>query len=106
MKEIVKDLIFGMPWYSYVTLFFVIAMTTTAFFLPPIAIVDKSILYTGALLLGFNWLMFVTINIPTFIEKGARIRATWGDKKIEIGKENKFENKDTDNEYDQDNQDS
>lgn len=96
MKDIVKDLIFGMPWYSYVTLFVVIALVITAFFLPPIAIIDKSVLYTGALLLGFNWLMFVTINIPTFIEKGARIRATWGDKKIEIGKENKIENKDTD----------
>lgn len=96
MKEIVKDLIFGMPWYSYVTLFVVIGMMITAFFLPPIAIIDKSILYASSILLGSNWLMFVTINIPTFIEKGARIRATWGDKKIEIGKENKIENKDTD----------
>lgn len=87
MKEIVKDLIFGMPWYSYVTLFVVIGMMITAFFLPPIALIDKSILYASSILLGSNWLMFVTINIPTFIEKGARIRATWGDKKIEIGKE-------------------
>lgn len=96
MKDIVKDLIFGMPWYCYITLFVVIGMIITAFFLPPLAIVDKSVLYAASILLGSNWLMFVTINIPTFIEKGARIRATWGDKKIEIGKENKIENKDTD----------
>ena len=96
MKDIVKDLIFGMPWYSYVTLFVVICLIVTAFFLPPIAIIDKSVLYAGALLLGSNWLMFVTINIPTFIEKGAKIRAKWGDKTIEIGKENNFENNDND----------
>lgn len=98
MKDIVKDLIFGMPWYCYVTLFVVIALLITAFFLPPLAIVDSSVLYGGALLLGFSWLMFVTINIPQFIEKGARIRATWGDKKIEIGKDkNNNEQNDTDN---------
>lgn len=96
MKDIVKDLIFGMPWYCYVTLFVVMALIITAFFLPPISVIDKSVLYAASILLGSNWLMFVTINIPTFIEKGARIRATWGDKRIEIGKENKFENNDND----------
>ena len=96
MKDIVKDLIFGMPWYCYVTLFVVMTLIITAFFLPPISVIDKSVLYAASILLGSNWLMFVTINIPTFIEKGARIRATWGDKRIEIGKENKFENNDND----------
>lgn len=98
MKDLVKDLIFGMPWYCYVTLFFALALTITAFFLPPISIIDKSVLYACALVLGWSWMMFVTINIPTFIEKGARIRATWGDKKIEIGKDkDNNEQNDTDN---------
>ena len=37
-------------------------------------------------MLGWSWLMFVTANIPTFIEKGAKIRAKWGDKSIEVSK--------------------
>lgn len=96
MKDIVKDLVFGMPWYCYVTLFVVMGLIITAFFLPPVSIIDKSVLYAASILLGSNWVMFVTINIPTFIEKGAKIRAQWGNKTIEIGKENNFENNDND----------
>jgi len=100
MKDIVKDLIFGMPWYCYVTLFVVIALLVTAFFLPPLAIIDSSVLYSGALLLGFSWLMFVTINIPQFIEKGAKIRAKWGDKSIEVSSGKEDNNKELLEEYD------
>lgn len=100
MKDIVKDLIFGMPWYCYVTLFVVIALLVTAFFLPPLAAIHSSVLYSGALLLGFSWLMFVTINIPTFIEKGAKIRAKWGDKSVEISSGKEDNNKELLEEYD------
>lgn len=100
MKEIVKDLIFGLPWYCYVVLFVVVALVTTAFFLPPLAIVDKSVLYCAALLLGWCWLMFVTANIPTFIEKGAKIRAKWGDKSIEVSSGKEDNNKELIEEYD------
>lgn len=86
MKEMAKDLVFGLPWYCYAVLVVVAALLITAFILPPVAIIDKSVLYCAALMLGWSWLMFVTANIPTFIEKGAKIRAKWGDKSVEISK--------------------
>ena len=90
----VKDLVFGLPWYCYAVLVVVAALLVTAFVTPPMWIIDSSVLYAAALLMGYSWVMFVTANITTFIEKGAKIRAKWGDKSIEVSKadEDKKEN--------------
>ena len=86
MAEMVKDLVFGLPWYCYAVLVVVICLILVAFCTPPMWIIDSSVLYSAALLLGYSWVMFVTANITTFIEKGAKIRAKWGDKSIEVSK--------------------
>ena len=36
--------------------------------------------------MGFTWLLYTTANIPEFIERGAKIKASYGDAQIEIGK--------------------
>ena len=93
MSELVKDAFVGMPWYLYLILILCFGLLIASFIVPPLGTISPSVLQGAALILGFTWLLYTTANIPTFIERGAKIKASWKDASIEIGrkKENKEE---------------
>lgn len=93
MSELVKDAFIGMPWYLYLILVLCFGLLVASFIVPPLGTISPSVLQGAALILGGTWLFYVTVNIPVFIEKGAKIKASWKDASIEIGrkKENKEE---------------
>lgn len=86
MAEDIKDLFIGMPWYMYLLLMLAFGLMVVSFILPPVGAIAPSVLQGIAIILGFAWLFYTTANIPTFIERGAKIKASYGNAKIEIGK--------------------
>ena len=92
MSEVVKDLFIGMPWYLYIILLLSFGLLVASFVVPPLGIINPSVLQGIAEMLGFTWLLYTTVNIPVFIERGAKIKASYGNASIEIGrKKNNFE---------------
>lgn len=89
MGEIAGDLFRGMPWYLYLILLLCIGLLVASFVVPPLGTISPSVLQGIAEILGFTWLLYTTANIPTFIEKGAKIKASYGDATIEIGRKQK-----------------
>ena len=86
MSDLVKDVIVGMPWYLYLIILLVFGLFVASFVIPPLGIINPSVLQGGAIILGFTWLFYVTVNIPIFITRGAKIRASYGNANLEIGK--------------------
>lgn len=89
MAEEVKDFFLGMPWPLYVILLLCFGLLVASFIIPPLGVITSSSLQGAAMILGFTWLFYVTANIPNFIERGARIKASWKDATIEIGRNKK-----------------
>ena len=86
MAEFIKDLFNGMPWYLFVIIILAFGLLVASFIVPPLGTISPSVLKGVALILGGTWLLYVTANIPTFLEKGAKIKASYGNATIEIGK--------------------
>lgn len=86
MAEEVKDFFLGMPWPLYVILLLCFGLLVASWIVPPLGVISSSSLQGAAMILGFTWLFYVTANIPTFIERGAKIKASWKDATIEIGR--------------------
>ena len=86
MAEIVKDFWAGMPWGMYLILVAVFALMVASWFVPPLGAISSSALQGGALILGAAWLFYVTCNIPVILQSGAKIRASYGNAQIEIGR--------------------
>lgn len=89
MSELVKDAFIGMPWYLYLILFLCFGLMIASFIVPPLGTISPSVLQGIAEILGFTWLLYTTANIPSFIERGAKIKASWKDASIEIGRHRK-----------------
>ena len=91
----VKDFFWGMPIALYLILFLSIGIGIAGFIVPPLGAISGSLLKFIALILGATWLFYVTVHIPEFIERGAKIKASVGNAQIEIGRhknENNEEN--------------
>ena len=86
MADLVKDALIGMPWYLYVLLLLAFGLLVASFIVPPLGTISPTVLQAVAMFLGFTWLFYTTANIPVFIERGAKIKATWKDASIEIGR--------------------
>ena len=86
MADLVKDALIGMPWYLYVLLLLAFGLMVASFIVPPLGTISPTVLQGIAMFLGFTWLFYTTANIPVFIERGAKIKATWKDASIEIGR--------------------
>ena len=99
MSELVKDFFVGMPWYLYLILILSFGLMVASFIVPPLGTISPTVLQGVALILGFTWLFYTTCNIPVFIERGAKIKASYGNAQIEIGKNQKNEIVRTENEY-------
>ena len=76
-----------MPWYMYLILILVFGLFLASWFVPPLGIIHPSVLQGGAIVLGFAWLFYVSVNIPTFIQRGAHIKASYGNANITIDAE-------------------
>lgn len=101
MSELAKDAFIGMPWYLYLILVLCFGLLIASFIVPPLGTISPSVLQGAALILGFTWLLYTTANIPTFIERGAAIKASYGNAQIEIGKHQKNEIVRPENEYEE-----
>ena len=88
MAQGIKNLFAGIPWYMYLILILVFGLFVASFFLPPLGIIHPSVLQAGAIILGFCWLFYVSINIPNFIHRGARIKASYGNANLTIEDDN------------------
>lgn len=91
MSELVKDFWVGMPLGLYIILLLAIGLLVASFIVPPLGTISPTVLQGAAMILGFTWLLYTTANIPTFIEKGAKIKASYGNASIEIGRNKKKE---------------
>ena len=98
MSEMMKDFWLGMPIGMYIILVIAVILLIASWIAPPLGAITPSALQGTALILGAAWLFYVTANIPNFIESGAKIKASYGDAQIEIGK-NKNEIVRSENEY-------
>lgn len=90
MSELVKDAFVGMPWYLYLILVLCFGLLVASFIVPPLGTISPSVLQGAALILGFAWLFYISCNIPEFIERGAKIKASYGNAQIEIGRKNEI----------------
>ena len=97
MADLVKDVIVGMPWYLYLIILLVFGLFVASFVIPPLGVISPSVLQGGAIILGFTWLFYVTVNIPIFITRGAKIRASYGNANLEIGKNSEESRQNEDN---------
>ena len=97
MADLVKDFFVGLPWYLYVLLLLSFGLMVASFCVPPLGTISPSVLQGIALILGFTWLLYTTANIPAFIERGAKIKASYGNASIEIGRNKKKEQEMGDN---------
>ena len=84
MGEAIKDIATGMPLYMHIVLWVSVALVVASFCIPPYAQIDSSVIAAVGELMGGAWLFYLTASIPTYLEKGAKIRATKGDTVIEI----------------------
>ena len=86
MTEFMGNLFRGMPWYLFLVIIFAFGLLVASFIVPPLGTVSPGVLQGIAIIMGFTWLLYTTANIPEFIERGAKIKASYGDAQIEIGK--------------------
>ena len=91
MAEIVKDFFWGMPIALYIILFLSFGLGVAGFIVPPLGVISGSVLKGMALMLGATWLFYTTVHIPEFIERGAKIKASYGNASIEIGRKKEQE---------------
>lgn len=95
MAEFFKDFWAGMPWGMYIILILVFFLIVASWIAPPLAVISSSALKGAALILGAAWLFYVTCNIPTILASGAKIRASYGNAQIEIGRHKKEQTEET-----------
>lgn len=98
MAELVKDFFWGMPVGLYLILLFAIALCIAGFIVPPLGVISGTVLEAMGIILGSTWLFYTTTHIPQILASGAKIKASYGNANIEIGKkqedsENKEESK-------------
>ena len=96
MADLVKDLFVGLPWYLYIIILLAFGLMVASFIVPPLGAIHPSVLQGVAIILGFTWLLYTTVNIPVFISRGAKIRASYGDAKLEIAHKDDDENNEGD----------
>lgn len=88
-KDAVRYFFLGMPWGLYLLLVAALGLFIAGFIVPPLGMIDPTLLTGVAELLGFTWLLYTTANIPDFIERGAKISASYGGATISVGKHRK-----------------
>ena len=91
MAEVIKDFWLGLPVGMYVILVLAFGLGVAGFIVPPLGIISGSVLKAMALILGAAWLYYVTAHLPEIIASGAKIKASYGNAQIEIGRKKEEE---------------
>lgn len=89
MAEIVKSAVKGIPLYMWLLLGISASLLITGFLVPPMGVIDGSVLQGVSILLGAGAVYSLLANLPTYIEKGAKVRANLSATglKVEMGNE-------------------
>jgi len=87
----VRDFWLGMPFGMYIILLLSIGLGIAGFIVPPLGVISGSVLKGMALILGASWLFYVTANLPKILIQGAKIKASYGNAHIEIGRKREEE---------------
>ena len=89
MAELVRDFWLGMPLGMYIILVLAIGMGVAGFIVPPMGVINGSVLKFVSLILGASWLFYTTANIPAILEAGGKVSAQMGNASITIGRHRK-----------------
>lgn len=91
MAEVIRDFWLGLPIGMYIILVLTFGLGVAGFIVPPLGIINGSVLKAMALILGAAWLYYVTAHLPEIIASGAKIKASYGNAQIEIGRKKEEE---------------
>ncbi len=72
-------------WYVHLAMIVSIGIGIAAFFTPPMAVIDRSVLSFIAEITGAAALLTFLVKLPEYIEKGGTARVTKGSTTIEVG---------------------
>lgn len=89
MAELVRDFWLGMPLGMYIILILAVGIGVAGFLVPPMGVINGSVLKFVSLILGASWLFYTTANIPAILEAGGKVSAQMGNASITIGRNRK-----------------
>ena len=79
-----KLILKGTPWYIHASMIISIILTLASFFCPPYAVIDSSVIAVIGELIGGATLVTFVLNLPSYIEAGAKAKITHGNTTIEV----------------------
>jgi hypothetical protein len=79
-----KDVLRGTPWYIHAAMITSVVLIVASFFVPPMAVVDSSVIAAAGELLGGATLMNFVLNIPTYLEAGVKAKIQHGQTTIAV----------------------
>lgn len=74
----------GTPWYMHLAMLASIFLVIASFFVPPMAVIDSSVLAATGELLGGATLMNFVANIPTYLDAGIKAKISHGNTAITV----------------------
>ena len=82
-----SDTLKQIPWYLYLVNFVGIGLAVAGFFVPPMGVIDGSVLKAiGELMIG-SAVLEVVAKLPEYIRAGVQAKISHGDTEIVIGKD-------------------
>lgn len=82
MAEILKSV----PWYIYAVMVTAIGLAVAGFIVPPTGVIDGSVLKAIAEIMGGAAVLDFVVNLPKYIEAGAKAKIEHGNTSITVGK--------------------
>lgn len=79
-----KILFKGTPWYIHAAMIVSVALVVGSFFVPPMAVIDASVLAAIGEIMGGATLMNFVVNIPTYLEAGVKAKISHGNTEITV----------------------
>lgn len=92
MAEVVKEFWAGMPLGMYIILILAFLLLLASWIVPPLGVISSSSLQGAALILGAAWLFYTTTHIPQILAAGGKVKASYGQAQIEIGRKKEDDN--------------
>lgn len=79
-----KILFKGTPWYIHAAMIVSVALVVGSFFVPPMAVIDASVLAAIGEIMGGATLMNFVVNIPNYLEAGVKAKISHGNTAITV----------------------
>lgn len=74
----------GTPWYIHLAMIASVFLVVASFFVPPMAVIDSSILAAVGELFGGTALLTFVVNIPNYLEAGIKAKISHGQTAITV----------------------